>query len=67
MVPYMESGYFAMMEELEKIQRTLMQRIDEVRVYGAHGNRRELRTSRAALKAINELLADMKLSDHSAA
>jgi hypothetical protein len=50
------------MEEIEEIQQTLMKRIEEARLAGAKEFSRELRTSKAALKALTELLAEMRLS-----
>ncbi len=47
-------------EEIEKVQQTLMERIAEARIADAQNYRRELRTSRAALRAINKLLAEMR-------
>ncbi len=50
------------MEEVEEIHQSLMQRIEEIRLSGAKGLRRELRTSRSALRALKALLEEMRLS-----
>ena len=58
----MDTGYSSMMEELKQIQEKLMKQINEVEhCLGAEQYSRELRTSKAALKGINKLLARAKL------
>lgn len=50
------------MEEIEEIQQLLITRIAETKLAaGAQAHRRELKTSRAALKALKQLLAEMRL------
>jgi hypothetical protein len=59
----MDSGYSSIMEELKQIQEKLIKQIEEAeQCSGAEQYRRELRTSRAALKGINQLLARAKIA-----
>jgi len=55
----MEPGCNSIVDELKQIRETLLKQIDEVE-HGTDAEKysREIRTSKAALKSINQLLAD---------